>query len=164
MMAASSTATLEIARLSPSHFSGLMELFQALDESGESAWFRPHPFSEAQLASLCEPARRDLHYVLASQSSALGYGLLRGWDEGFETPSLGIAVHPRCRGFGLGQAFMHFLHCAARIRGATKVRLRVHAGNDVAVSLYRAMGYAFADSESDTRPGGFLIAYKELTK
>jgi len=46
--------------------------------------------------------------------------MLRGWDEGYETPSLGIAVHPDARGLGLARTFMGFLHAAASFQGAAR--------------------------------------------
>ena len=68
---------------------------------------------------------------------------MRGWDEGFDIPSLGIAIHPEARGRGLARPFMAFLHAAAKARGATKIRLTVYNDNQRAVELYRRLGYVF---------------------
>ena len=73
----------------------------------------------------------------------VAYGILRGWDEGFEIPSLGILVSRPHRGRGIGRRVMNALHSLARLRGAESVRLRVAPGNSAARALYEAMGYVF---------------------
>jgi len=151
---------LELTRLRTSRVDALARMLAAIDRAGESRQFHPHPFALAHLETLCNEHRQDLHYVLATGDTVVGYGLLRGWDEGYAVPSLGIAVHPEHRGRGHGAALMHFLHSAARVRGASRVRLRVHPGNDSAIALYRAVGYQFeAAADSD----GLLVAHKSLT-
>ncbi len=87
----------------------------------------------------------------------LGYGMLRGWDDGWKIPSLGIALDPRIRGNGTGEMLMHFLHAAARRRGATKVRLKVYPDNRTAIALYKKLGYVFATEEA-----GQLVGYITL--
>jgi ribosomal protein S18 acetylase RimI-like enzyme len=69
--------------------------------------------------------------------------MLRGWDEGYEVPSLGIAVLASARGTGLGRTFMQFLHSAARLQGAPRVRLKVYPENAAAWRLYESLGYCF---------------------
>ena len=98
-----------------------------------------------------------LYYIMVEGPSVLGYGLLRGWDEGYAIPSLGIAIHPSARSSGLGLSLMHFLHAAARRRGAAKVRLRVRNDNARAVELYKRLGYAFESSEEN-----YYVGFKEL--
>jgi len=88
----------------------------------------------------------------------LAYGILRGWDEGYAIPSLGIAVHPDARGTALGELLMHFLHGAARQRGARRVRLKVYSDNLAARSLYAKLGYNFDSVVED----GQLIGTLEL--
>jgi ribosomal protein S18 acetylase RimI-like enzyme len=78
----------------------------------------------------------------------IAYGLLRGWDEGYDTPSLGIAVSPRSQRNGIGRRLMEHLHDVARARGATRVRLKVYRENTPAVRLYEAFGYSF-EAEGD---------------
>ena len=85
----------------------------------------------------------------------IGYGMLRGWDEGYEIPSLGIAIDPAQQGRGYGQRLMEFLHATARQHGAKRVRLRVHPDNHRAVELYRSLGYSFS-GESDGQKVGML--------
>ena len=108
---------LEFCRIGPRHQEGLARFFQELMELGDHRWFHPHPFTAAQAECLAAYQGQDLYYV-ATRGEVVAYGMLRGWDEGYQVPSLGIAVHPAWRGRGLAHAFMLFLHAAARERGA----------------------------------------------
>jgi len=161
MSAPTPPAPLEISKLRPEHGRGLLELFEVLKAQQEDTLFSPHPFTREHVEWLSQQPRSDLYYVLHTGDFVLGYGLLRGWDEGYPVPSLGIAIHPDHRGRGLAPVLMSFLHAAAAVRGAQRVRLRVHQGNDRAIQLYRRQGYAF-----DERPdaAGLLVAYKALDR
>jgi ribosomal-protein-alanine N-acetyltransferase len=123
----------------------------------DAEYFHPHPFTEVAIENIICSARMDLYYVIAEGDNVLGYGMLRGWDEGYTIPSLGIAIHSGARNSGLGKAFMHFLGAAARWRGATTVRLRVRRENIRAANLYENLGYEFR-SESE----GYLIGFLDL--
>jgi ribosomal protein S18 acetylase RimI-like enzyme len=107
---------------------------------------------------ILQTVSKDLYYVLVEGSVILGYGMLRGWDEGYAIPSLGIAIHPRARSNGLGRVFMHFLAAVARSRGAHKVRLRVMSKNTLAIRLYESLGYEFSAEQA----GEYLVGFLEL--
>jgi ribosomal protein S18 acetylase RimI-like enzyme len=145
---------LQFLQLGPAHQQGLAEFFAALIEAGDDRHFHPHPFDGKTAARLCRYAGRDLYYV-ATAGPVLAYGMLRGWDEGYEVPSLGIAVHPAARRTGLGRAFMAFLHAAAAARGAPRVRLKVYRDNTAALTLYERIGYVFT-GESEGQMVGLL--------
>ena len=100
---------------------------------------------------------RDLYYALADGMTMIGYGMLRGWDEGYEIPSLGLALDSSVRGHGYGRMFMHFLHAAALRRGAKRIRLKVHRENVRGIDLYKSLGYEFGQQE-----GSQLIGYLQL--
>lgn len=133
---------LEFCRIGPRHQEGLARFFQELMELGDHRWFHPHPFTAAQAECLAAYQGQDLYYV-ATRGEVVAYGMLRGWDEGYQVPSLGIAVHPAWRGRGLAHAFMLFLHAAARERGAPRIRLKVYPQNCAARQLYEGLGYQF---------------------
>ncbi|HYG30310.1 MAG TPA: GNAT family N-acetyltransferase [Allosphingosinicella sp.] len=154
---------LEIVRLSPATRDGLLALLQALEASGEAELFRPHPFTAEHLDAIGDPQSLDLYYVATAGGVVAGYGLLRGWEEGYTVPSLGIAVHPAWRGRGLAATLMHFLHGAARLRRSERVRLRVLDTNERAIRLYRRSGYVFQEkTEVDARGNRMLVGFKEL--
>jgi ribosomal-protein-alanine N-acetyltransferase len=129
--------------LAPDNVGGLCELLESLVASGEARAFHPHAFDRHTLESLCRPAvgPRDEYWVAVEDRQVVAYGLLRGWSEGYEVPSLGIAVHPGARGRGVARSMMEHLHDVARDRGAVRVRLKVYRDNAAAIRLYAALGY-----------------------
>ena len=148
---------LELRSLAPELKKGLVEFCRALEGANETMFFSPHSFGEAELDQRVHYRGRDLYYVMVQGARVLGYGMLRGWDEGFAIPSLGIAIHPQVRSLGLGTLMMHFLHSAAHLAGASRVRLRVHRNNGRALDLYRRLGYSFGQLE-----GSHYIGFKDL--
>lgn len=152
-MTTKSQLALECRQLGPEWANALEEFFDELVASGTDRHFHPHPFTADEAVRRCNYSGTDLYYVLVHGERVLGYGLLRGWDEGYSIPSLGIALRPTARGIGLGKAFMHFLHAAARYKGATGIRLKVFPGNESAVKLYTDLGYRFVAEEADQLVG-----------
>lgn len=140
----------------------LVEFLRALEEAGDAEYFCPHAFTDDTVENLIQRRQRDLYYVLVERKKVLGYGMLRGWDEGYDIPSLGIAIHPSARGAGLGRVLMHFLHASARREGAKKVRLRVKANNARAVKLYEDLGYKFKSLETDYLVGFFDLYRQDI--
>ena len=141
------------------HESPLAELFAALTASGDYAHFHPHPLDAVEAAKLVRYSGKDFYgLAIAPVGRAVGYGMLRGWDEGFESPSLGIALHPDWRRHGLGLAMMEYLHAEARRRGAARVRLTVDVDNESAVRIYLRLGYEFEGPSA----AGRKVAWKVL--
>ena len=97
-----------------------------------------------------------MYAVLSEGGRVVAYGMLRGWDDGYEIPSLGIAVHPAARGSGAGRELMEHLHREARARRAPSVRLTVYSDNASARRLYEELGY-----ELESR-GDDLVGYLAL--
>lgn len=150
---------LECHRLGPRWAPGLGVLFQALREAGDEAEFHPHPLTAEEAVRRCAYDGQDLYYVLVDGEHVLAYAMLRGWDEGYTVPSLGIAVHPDERGKGLGMLLMRFLHAAAARRGAARIRLKVYPGNTAARRMYETLGYVFRSEEA-----GQLVGHLDLRR
>jgi len=134
------------------------ELFYEISHDHSATMFRPHSLDRQHAYEMSWDS--DV-YVLAIDITdrAFAYGILRGWDEGYDIPSLGIAVCRAARGTGIARLMMQHLHVCARLRGATAVRLRVHPDNEVAIGLYRSMGYQFRPDPED----GQHVALLDLT-
>jgi len=135
----------------------LAEFFSDLKRMGDNQYFRPHPLTDEEAEKIAHYSGKDLYYILIESENILGYGMLRGWDEGYEVPSLGIVIRPSARGMGLGKLFMQFLYAAARRRGASKVRLKVYPDNTIAVTMYQELGYTFQAGEE-----GQLVGFIDL--
>jgi ribosomal protein S18 acetylase RimI-like enzyme len=133
----------EFRLVTPQDRDRLADVFADID----NAFFRPHPFTADEARKLASYSGRDVYAILMNDHAAVAYGMLRGWDEGYETPSLGIAVRRTARGKGFGRRMMNHLHAEARRRGAEQVRLRVHPENVAARRLYESLGYIDAGEE-----------------
>jgi RimJ/RimL family protein N-acetyltransferase len=117
----------------------LAEVFADLDDT----FFRPHPFTAEEARRLANHSGRDVFGLLEQGDSPVAYGMLRGWDDGYSTPSLGIAVRTSAQGRGYAKRMLAHLHEEARRRGADRIRLRVHPDNVVARRLYESFGYQY---------------------
>jgi ribosomal-protein-alanine N-acetyltransferase len=149
--------TLEYRILTAEWKRPLLAFLNILQEKNETDFFYPHPFTEEALDDILSVAALDCYCVATEGNQVLGYGLLRGWDDGYEVPSLGIAIHPDARRTGLSKGLMNFLHDTARKRGAKKVRLRVKAENVRALALYNSLGYSFPHHEKQ-----YLVGFLDL--
>ncbi len=127
----------------PGDEAALAELFAHID----TTFFRPHDFTPAMAQEIANRRGRDLFALLFDGELPVAYGLLRGWDEGYATPSLGIAVRTGLFGRGIGRRMMRELHRAAAERGSSAVRLRVHEDNVRARRLYERLGYVYAGED-----------------
>jgi ribosomal protein S18 acetylase RimI-like enzyme len=140
---------------------GLGDLFEALKANGDEEFFHPHPLTRQEASGRCSYRGSDLYYAATCSGEVAAYGLLRGWEQGYKVPSLGIAVSPSYRGRGLARPFMVFLHAAAHLRGAPSIRLTVYESNAKAKELYRSLGYTYERLDAkqligrlDLSPGG----------
>jgi ribosomal-protein-alanine N-acetyltransferase len=153
---------------SPEHEACLAGLFSALAGAGDGRLFHPHPLTLAAARMACRHrleasaggACDEYHVAIdaphgGDSGAVVGYGLLRGWADGFAVPSLGIAVHPAHRGRGIARRLMTHLHDVAARRGAERVRLKVYRHNTAALRLYESLGYEF-QPHTATELVGFL--------
>lgn len=134
---------MEFRVVGPADAELLAEVFAEIDQT----FFRPHPFTSRQAQRIASRSGDDVYALLLMDGRPVGYGMLRGWDEGYETPSLGIAIRTPEHRRGYGRALMHELHGEARRRGADRVRLRVHERNEPARHLYESLGYRYQGME-----------------
>jgi len=149
--------SLQVGRVTPVHFKQLAVFFDLIKREKEDAFFHPHPFDRENAEKIANYSGKDLYCIASFANEVLAYGMLRGWDEGFEKPSLGIIVSSARRKLGLGHFFMSYLHLAAKLKGAGKVRLKVYPDNTPALALYRSIGYSFLGEEN-----GQLVGEIEL--
>ena len=144
--------------LDPKHGPSLANLFERLRQNGEENFFHPHPLTSGEAAARANHSGRDFYCVMVLDNHVIGYGMLRGWDEGYAIPSLGIAIDPEVRGRGYSRVLMNFLRDVAKQRGAERIRLKVDPQNQSAAELYRSLGYVL-----EPQPDGQLIGFLELT-
>lgn len=148
------TVSVEIVTLRPTHVPLLVELFARIANDPRAIRFHPHPFTTAEAERICHHGGHDKYLALLVDDRFVAYGMLRGWDEGFSVPSLGIYVAPELHGSGAARHMMNHLHLTARLSGAKCIRLKVYADNLTAYKLYVSMGYDFSGAADQ---GGQLV-------
>ena len=146
---------LEIRHLDYEHIDGLIELYKF--NKDEFKYFTPHPFTRDELTKIIENTKLDLYYVVIFNDMVVGYGMLRGMDEGYKNFSLGICIDKKYYGTGFSLVFMNFLEFQGILRGHPNIRLRVMNDNKRAYYLYLKLGYVF--SRFDDRS---LVGVKDL--
>jgi ribosomal-protein-alanine N-acetyltransferase len=138
----------------------LGDLFQALAADSASASFHPHPMTRAEAARLAGgfESRKDIYFAAFAEERLVGYGMLRGWDDGYATPSFGVAVGPTYRGGGIGRSLLRYAIACARERGASTMMLKVHLDNPSARHLYESEGFVFQAISDDSAQIKGLLA------
>jgi ribosomal-protein-alanine N-acetyltransferase len=128
---------MDLRTVIPGDERALEVLFAGID----TRWFRPHDLDAAGARAITSHRGDDVYLIGFLGSAPVAYGMLRGWDQGYRVPALGVAVRDGYRDRGLGRQMMLALHDVVRERGGHRVRLRVSAGNVGARHLYHSLGY-----------------------
>ncbi|HLJ94766.1 MAG TPA: N-acetyltransferase [Gemmataceae bacterium] len=147
-METSPIADLNTRRLSEADAEPLGRFFELLAADAETTrFFHPHPLSQVFAADLCARQRRcrDRYFITQYHGETVGYSMLRGWDEGYTTPSFGACTHPQLRGAGLGQLLLAHAIAESQAAGAQHLRLTVYKENVAAFHIYRKFGFVFKD-------------------
>ena len=147
-----------LCQLQPRHEVLVRTLFTKIDADPASRYFHPHSFSADEAARICGYAGKDLYLLMIADEQPIGYGMLRGWEAGYEVPSLGIFIAAEARRTGVARLLMEYLHYCARLRGARAVLLKVYEANVNAARLYKKLGYIFASEPKN----GQLVGKLEL--
>ena len=106
---------------------------------------------------------REYILWLLSNPNALAYiyihegepvGSMMVMKMGGKARILSIAVLPSHRRMGIGKSMMLMLEDELIRRGIKKITLEVRISNDVAINLYRGLGYAIDGFIENYYPGG----------
>jgi ribosomal protein S18 acetylase RimI-like enzyme len=153
-------------RLSAADAGRLGTFFELLRADPETLrFFHPHPLTLSFATILCarQNSCLDRHYITGYHGHIVAYSLLRGWDEGYDTPSFGGCTHPELRGAGLGQLLLTHAIAESRAAGARKLRLTVYKENVRALHIYRKFGFVFSDKNEHELVGLVDVSGPVLT-
>jgi len=141
----------------PEHASALTSFFERLRSQGVEKFFHPHPLTAEEAQKRAAYQGRDFYCVLVLDDTVIGYGMLRGWDEGYEVPSVGVVVDPAVEGRGYSGSILKYLRATARQRGVVRLRATVEPENTRMVAHCRLLGYVFERLEN-----GKLVGFRPL--
>ncbi len=147
----------EFQVVGPEYAHALACFFERLRAQDVEKFFHPHPLTAEEAQKRAAYRGLDFYCVLVLDGAVVGYGMLRGWDEGYEVPSIGVVVDPSVKGLGYGRSLMKFLRATARQRGANRLRASVNPDNVKMVEYCRSQGYVFQGLEN-----GRLVGFRPL--
>lgn len=142
----------------------LIDFCKSLVLRNEDLFFHPHLFDVQTLTQICSNPGRDYFCGMFRGTRLVAYGMLRGWNEGFENPSLGLAIHPLNRGQGWAPRMLEHLHAYALSREVRMIRLTVYRKNSRAMQLFEKAGYRFPVDEKPKVVGWFEFKKGDSTK
>lgn len=128
---------MEIIELTYKYADKLIEFYNY----NQFEYFKPHEFDYATIRDILVNKKRDKYYIVVFQDNIIAYGVLRGMDEGYSIPSLGIGIDKDYQRTGLGRLFMGFLEMSCKLCGYKNLRLRVLKENTNAIKFYKDLGY-----------------------
>ena len=126
------------------------DLFHFLIKN-ENKFFIPHDINKETLYDNINS--KDKYYIMLKENIIIGYGMLRGYDEGYDIPSLGIIIDKDYRGNGFSKIMMKFLEDETLKYGSNMIRLTVFKKNKKAISLYKNLGYIFQEYDDNSLLG-----------
>jgi ribosomal-protein-alanine N-acetyltransferase len=128
----------------------------------EAAQFHPHPLTRTEARRIADggASRKDHYYAAFVGDRLVGYGMLRGWDEGYAIPAFGVAVDAAYRGRGIGRSLLRYAVEYARKKGAATLMLKVHLDNPSARHLYESEGFVFEEMRDDPAQIKGLLALR----
>ena len=147
----------EFQVVGPEHARALACFFERLRAQDVEKFFHTHPLTAEEAQKRAAYRGLDFYCVLVLGDAVVGYGMLRGWDEGYEVPSIGVVVDPSVRGRGYSRSLLRFLRATARQRGVNRLRATVDPDNIKMVAHCRMLGYVFESLEN-----GKLVGFRPL--
>ena len=150
--------------LGPTDLAELARFFRGNNRPAVTGQFHPFPLTDERAEFItCAPHRDEYYAAFSREERIVGMAMLRGWDEGFEIPSLGVVVDIARQGRGIGRRLCDWAIGRAREKGCRRIRLTVQAGNAPALKLYRSLGFREASRDPAADPGGErLVMMKDL--
>jgi len=133
---------LECRLLSPEFADSLGDLFEVCQKNGDERFFYPHSLTREEAYRLSHYEGADAYYVLLFDEEVIGYGLERGYDEGYGVPTSGRLIHPQFRDCGIGTMFTRFLYASAFLRGADEILVHIEPDNIASLVQNMKMGHA----------------------
>jgi ribosomal protein S18 acetylase RimI-like enzyme len=138
---------LTIRPIRPSDLEKLARFFERNDTAATRRQFHPFPLTEDSARALVRGGGSDAYFVGEDGDEIAAFAMLRGWDEGFETPSFGVLVDAARRRGSLGRRMLEHALAHGRERGCRGVRLSVYESNAAAVRLYESLRFEVVSAE-----------------
>ncbi|MBA3240173.1 MAG: GNAT family N-acetyltransferase [Acidobacteria bacterium] len=121
-------------------------------------FFHAFSFAADQIAKMLAERGQDIYMGLLWQDELAGFFMLRGWNEGYDVPTLGTFVAEKYRGYGFMQLTVELTKVICKLRGTSRVMYKSHPDNAPAKKA-AVMGFTQAGVDPAT---GNLIYHLDL--
>ncbi len=154
------TADLEIVPLEPRDAAGLSEMLRA-QPCVYTRFFTPFGFAEESILRVLADQGQDVYMGVYWLDRIIGFFMLRGWNEGYETPAFGIVVDETFRGFGVEMLSLETAKVICKLRGATRLMFKMHPENISVRAVARKTGFIQTGTE---RRSGSVVYHLEIQR
>ena len=100
-----------------------------------------NPWSDSTFLGEIQNTPVSFPLVVVRKPSDKVIGYIIYWHIREDVQVNNIAVHPGCRGLGLGEAMMRYVIAKSREAAATFLTLEVRQSNTPALTLYKKLGF-----------------------
>jgi len=152
--------SIEIKQIGLEHASTLAKAL-ANEKSDYLKYFTPFEFSLQSITNIFTQMVKDKFFGIFVNEIIVGFYMLRGLDEGYETPSYGVWISSKFSGNGLSKLTLYHAFSFCRINRISKLMLKVHPDNTTAKKLYESLG--FEPTGFDKKNGNYIY-HKSLFK
>ena len=149
---------IELRKLMITDLADLVVLWNK-DPQDYNKHFIPFEFTNNKLESILSNAVKDLYIGIFVNKKIAGFYMLRGFDEGYETPSYGVWISSSYSNKGLAKLTLQHAISTCLLTGANKIMLKVHTENTIALNLYKK--YGFKETGIDEKINN-IIMHKDL--
>ena len=130
-----------IRELGPEDEAALTRFFLENDRPEVTDLFRAFTMDVATAARICHEPRRDRYFAIFEGEEIACFGMLRGWDEGYEVPTFGMTADHRFNGRGHGWRMWKWVMGLARELGAKEIRITTDLKNAIILGMAAKLGF-----------------------
>lgn len=130
-----------------------LSAFLQAQSASHTRYFHPFAFDEASVRKLLAEARQDVYQGFYRDEDLIGMMMLRGWDEGYEVPAVGVIVGEQYFIRNFMQMCLDAAKEICRARGCSRIIYKSHPAN---VPATRAARFGFVQTGVDVHSGYFI--------
>lgn len=124
-------------------------------------YFTPFEFSVKSITHILDQAVKDKYFGIFVDNELAGFYMLRGLDQGYDTPSYGVWISSKYSNKGLSKLTLFHSFSFCRLNNIKSLMLKVHPENIIAKKLYESLG--FVKTDTDNKNNNYIY-HKTLSK
>lgn len=130
-----------------------LSAFLRAQSASHMRYFHPFDFDEVIVRKILAEARLDVYQGIYRDDDLIGMMMLRGWDEGYEVPAVGVICGEQYFIRNFMQMCLDAAKEICRARRCSRIRYKSHPAN---VPAMRAARFGFVQTGVDEHSGYFI--------